>query len=564
MAVSVLNSFSATNYLDGETFTGEYFDVLRYAQIVVNITTTSATNSYDIRCYYSNDAITVNSIETFLITNQLNHVETFNATNRFIKIELEPHSTLLNLQVLTILKNQTQIQDVNLVNGGAIDDLTFKSDIVSSIVLPVNNTLANALFVKADANLPVIIQASSTTLPVNNTLANALFVKADANLPVIIQASSTLPVNNTLANALYVQADANLPVSGTVSVSTLPAIAITNTSFDVGNFTPDATTNTFLVAYVITGNWYKVESIGTTSGAQWNGVGAIIGGESQPPVGRVFKALSNAPGTGTVSTIIYSQNVDVSTLPAIAITNTGFNVDNIPHVIVDTLPAINITNTGFNVDNIPHVIVDTLPAINITNTGFNVDNIPHVIVDNAVLEVNIASQTAPVSVDISSSIGLDIANLPAIAITNTSFAITNTNATAIAVKPVASGFAVSITGTLPSPSIHCQSLDAISTTSQLIGFRNRIRTIIVSNIAAALGFNFCYLKIYASSTATELDTPLTIIGVRSGETIVINCDLNVPYTTTAEICCRATDDFSAGSTTAPTGTITASFFIYNS
>ncbi len=169
MAVSVLNSFSATNYLDGETFTGEYFDVLRYAQIVVNITTTSATNSYDIRCYYSNDAITVNSIETFLITNQLNHVETFNATNRFIKIELEPHSTLLNLQVLTILKNHTQIQDVNLVNGGAIDDLTFKSDIVSSIVLPVNNTLANALFVKADANLPVIIQASSTTLPVNNT-----------------------------------------------------------------------------------------------------------------------------------------------------------------------------------------------------------------------------------------------------------------------------------------------------------------------------------------------------------------------------------------------------------
>ena len=106
MAVSVLNSFASTTYLDGEIFTGEYFDVLRYAQIVVNITTTSATNSYDIRCYYSNDAITVNSIETFLITNQLNHVETFNATNRFIKIELEPHSTLLNLQVLTILKNQ--------------------------------------------------------------------------------------------------------------------------------------------------------------------------------------------------------------------------------------------------------------------------------------------------------------------------------------------------------------------------------------------------------------------------------------------------------------------------
>jgi hypothetical protein len=79
-----------------------------------------------------------------------------------------------------------------------------------------------------------------------------------------------------------------------------------------------------------------------------------------------------------------------------------------------------------------------------------------------------------------------------------------------------------------------------------------------------LGVNFCYLKIYASSTATELDTPIANIGVKSGDTVVINCDLNVPYSFTAEICCRATDDFSTGSTTPPVGTITASFFIYNS
>jgi hypothetical protein len=245
-------------------------------------------------------------------------------------------------------------------------------------------------------------------------------------------------------------------------------------------------------------------------------------------------------------------HVLVDSLPSITIANTSFNVSNIPHVVVDSLPSITIANTGFNVSNIPHVVVDSLPSITIANTGFNVSNIPHVVVDS-LPSITIANT----GFNVSNIPHVEVDSLPSITIANTSFDIGNFPAT----QPVSGTVNI---GTLPSVSIHCQSLDAIGTSSQLIGFRNRIRTIVLSNIAAALGFNFCYLKIYASSTATETDTPLTIIGVRSGETIVINCDLNVPYTTTAEICCRATDDFSAGSTTAPSGTITASFFIYNS
>ena len=250
MAVSVLNSFASTNYLDGEIFTGEYFDVLRYAQIVVNITTTSATNSYDIRCYYSNDAITVNSIETFLITNQLNHLETFNATNRFIKIELEPHSTLLNLQVLTILKNQSKIQDVNCT-------------IVQSEVLLVSNTQETALFIQADnthainviadEDHPINVKADAThPLFVNNTQAQALFIQADnthainviadEDHPINVRADTTHPlfVNNTQAQALFIQADTSHPVyiaipDGAVidaKITESVNLTITNTGFN--------------------------------------------------------------------------------------------------------------------------------------------------------------------------------------------------------------------------------------------------------------------------------------------------------------------------------------------
>jgi len=332
---------------------------------------------------------------------------------------------------------------------------------------------------------------------------------------------STVIYNENVVVSNFPSFPAIQPVSGTVDVGNFPAfpaIQPVSGTVDVSNLVPLPSANIRTAAELIVGNWFKVETLGNTIGAVWNACGAIIGSEANPPIGRVFKCLSNGNGTGTVSTVIYSQNVDVSTLPPIAITNIGFEVTNIPNVVVDTLPPIAITNIGFEVTNIPNVVVDTLPPIAITNIGFEVTNIPnvvvdtlppiaitntgfevsnftpdgpantlsvsdiiagqwykveflgdtvsadwiamgatftvetfpaisrvfkaltdgngtgtvsviiyneHVTVDNAVLEVNIASQTAPVSVDISSSIGLDIANLPPIAITNIGFEVTN-------------------------------------------------------------------------------------------------------------------------------------------
>ena len=209
------------------------------------------------------------------------------------------------------------------------------------------------------------------------------------------------------------------------------------------------------VSQMIENDIYTVSSLGTTTSADWITAGSCLAGQDFPNIGRQFKCLSNSiTGNGTVQdsqinllsgTIIVGGDVDaniissveltitntsfeisniphviVDTLPAIAITNTGFDVNNIPHVIVDTLPAIAITNTGFNVDNIPHVIVDTLPAIAITNTGFNVDNIPHVIVDTLPA---IAITNTGFNVDNIPHVIVD--TLPPIAITNTSFDVSN-------------------------------------------------------------------------------------------------------------------------------------------
>ena len=48
-----------------------------------------------------------------------------------------------------------------------------------------------------------------------------------------------------------------------------------------------------LASELIVVNWFKVESLGNTIGAVWNQMGAIIGGESNPPIGRVFKCIQN-------------------------------------------------------------------------------------------------------------------------------------------------------------------------------------------------------------------------------------------------------------------------------
>ena len=91
--------------------------------------------------------------------------------------------------------------------------------------------------------------------------------------------------------------DNKVQVSGIVSVS---------------NFTPQMASNLRLVSQLIVGQWYKIETLGTTLAANWIQIGASIAGETVA-VGRVFKCIANVGvGTATLSIIIYNENVVVS------------------------------------------------------------------------------------------------------------------------------------------------------------------------------------------------------------------------------------------------------------
>jgi hypothetical protein len=90
---------------------------------------------------------------------------------------------------------------------------------------------------------------------------------------------------------------------------------------------------------------------------------AIVGANLPVTFSNASINIGNFPATQTVS-----GSVSISNFPlTFGITQTGSNND----VDVLTLPAITIQNTGFNVNNIPHVIVDTAPSTAITNANLD-------------------------------------------------------------------------------------------------------------------------------------------------------------------------------------------------
>ena len=106
-----------------------------------------------------------------------------------------------------------------------------------------------------------------------------------------------------------------VPVSGTVTVTGINGVPVPVTEIL-------ASANLRLASQLIVGNWYKVETVDDqTATSVWNTIGALIGTELVPPVGRVFKCLATVTFTGTTvttfggdsrfSNIIYSENVNV-------------------------------------------------------------------------------------------------------------------------------------------------------------------------------------------------------------------------------------------------------------
>ena len=80
------------------------------------------------------------------------------------------------------------------------------------------------------------------------------------------------------------------------------------------------------VSYLVLGTWYRVATVGNTSGAVWAEIGAIVDGESVPAIGRLFQCAyvyGTIAGEGTCYDVEYNTNpttvsgtVTVSNFPA--------------------------------------------------------------------------------------------------------------------------------------------------------------------------------------------------------------------------------------------------------
>jgi len=81
------------------------------------------------------------------------------------------------------------------------------------------------------------------------------------------------------------------------------------------------------------GTFYRVASVGNTAGHVWTSIGAIVGSETEPNIGRFFKCLfvpANVEGQGTVYDVEFTDTVNVVSVGGVQAVSGTVSVDNFP------------------------------------------------------------------------------------------------------------------------------------------------------------------------------------------------------------------------------------------
>jgi hypothetical protein len=161
-------------------------------------------------------------------------------------------------------------------------------------------------------------------------------------------------------------------------------------SADVTNLITE-TLATRRVDFLVVGDYYRVASVGLTTGAEWNTIGAIVNGESVPVIGRLFKCLAIGPavaGGGECYDVEYTDDVSatITNFPATQAVTGTLSLTNPTTVRVADFYGDPILTTAGNlmvgINNIYtanplHVIVDSvtpattsaISALAVSNTG---------------------------------------------------------------------------------------------------------------------------------------------------------------------------------------------------
>jgi len=199
-------------------------------------------------------------------------------------------------------------------------------------------------------------------------------------------------VLNLTSNVKLTPQQDNTLVSGEDADKKKHTLQTTSTGDLIINGTGGSATRN--VHYLVVGDYYRVASIGVTSGAEWNAIGAIVAGESEPTIGRLFKCLSIGQlfaAGGTCYDVEYTDTVSVS-VPA-GITGS-----------VDILPATDPSLTIGKVrvaDFYGDPITTTAGNLNVNLNAISTATALHTIVDSGSVSVSNFPGTQPISGSVS-------------------------------------------------------------------------------------------------------------------------------------------------------------------
>ena len=322
------------------------------------------------------------------------------------------------------------------------------------------------------------------------------------------------------------------------------------------------------VYLMVVNTWYRVASVGNTPGHVWTSIGAIVGSETVPTVGRLFKCLSvpsNIQGQGEVYDVEYSDTVtatpvgtqDVNIVSTITVPVSG-SVALLPAVDPTlTLGTVRLTdsygagvaatagNLMVGINNIYtvnplHTIVDSgslalLPAVDPTLTLGTVrltDTYGSPVITssgNLMIGINNIYTTNPLHTILDSG---SVSVTGSVAVTNADITSIKTNTARFGLA-IGSNYEESVINTFTNLSITGGYLYNLNVYS-----------------AGTIGINF--LKVYGVAGATIADTPLLIVPVPAGQSV--NLSLSGLKALTG-ISVRATTTWAIAGNTSPSNPI---------
>jgi len=359
------------------------------------------------------------------------------------------------------------------------------------------------------------------------------------------------------------------------SISLAPS---SNTIGNVGvNNLITQTLATRRVDYLVVGVWYRVASVGLTTGAEWNAIGAIVDGESEPVIGRLFKCLSVGSaiaGGGECYDVEYTTDMSATVSGTVSLTDpTTVRVrDAYGDPITTTAGNLNVNLNAISTATPLHTIVDS-GTVGI-DTSLNTIKI-----DSTYNTVQLASTSSlPAGTNVLGLVGID----------------TTAGANTIAISQSGTQNNVAITGLVEISKIN-DPLPSGSNTIGVVGIDTSLNTIkidstynTVKNIPpTALASNHLsasntgqtikasagnllslfiqsdgnngtnYVKIYNVATPTSSDTPIIVLATIHGTFQNVDC-WNVGFSTAIGL--RVSAGSSNADNTPPTNTINVNAF----